>query len=283
MKARTLKFRQSEFKALQELVYKRTGIKLKDGKKEMVYMRISRRIRALGLEGFKDYLTYLTSKEGVVETVDFVNAITTNLTRFFRESHHFTHLRKEVLNGKVEGNRRGLLKKKIRIWSAACSSGMEPYSIAMTVLASIPKGCGWDVQILATDIDTNMLEKGKLGVYSEGDMKDVPKPLLRRFVNFENGNAIMSDEIKAIVHFKHLNLIEAWPIKSYFDAVFCRNVMIYFDNETQIRLVSRFVDQIDDQGMLYVGHAEALTATNPNLVNVGRSCFQVNSQSGTKP
>jgi chemotaxis protein methyltransferase CheR len=273
---REFKFRRKEFKALQSIVYDRTGINLKDNKEQMVYTRIARRIRALGMQDFAGYLEFLTGPDGAGEVTDFVNAVTTNLTRFFRESHHFTHLRHEVLKAKVEGNRVGVFDKNIRIWSAGCSKGMEPYSIAMTVKASLPRGQGWFTKILATDIDTNMLNHGRAGVYTEDEVGAVPKPLFKRFVNLENGQANMSQELKDMIHFKQLNFMDtSWPIKTKFDAIFCRNVMIYFDQDTQRRLIDRFVNQLDEHGVLYVGHAEALVANHPRLVSVGRSSFRI--------
>ena len=278
MTAREFKFNRAEFKQLQALVYERTGINLKDNKEQMVYTRLARRIRALGMTTFAEYLTFITSKNGDSEVTDFVNAITTNLTRFFREDHHFLHLRNEVLRARIEGNKVGLFDKNINIWSAGCSKGMEPYSIAMTVKATLPKGAGWYTRILATDIDTNMLDVGRAGVYRARDSEGIPPALEKRFVLHKNGDCEMSAELKDMIHFKHLNLMENWPIKTKFDAIFCRNVMIYFDHETQQRLVDRFVQHLTPEGILYVGHAEAMVANNPQLVSVGRSSFRVKSE-----
>ncbi|MBL4790235.1 MAG: protein-glutamate O-methyltransferase [Kordiimonadaceae bacterium] len=277
-KKHEFKFRQKDFTALRDIVYERTGIQLKDGKEEMVYTRISRRLRALNLPDFRSYLHFLTSEAGDAEAIDFVNAMTTNLTRFFRENHHFTHMREEVLRSKVIGSRMGVFEKKIRIWSAACSSGMEAYSIAMTVLASVPRFSNWDVRILATDIDTNMLERGKQGIYLEKDMEDVPDALLSKFVTIENGEAYMDEELKSIISFKRLNLMEDWPIRQKFDIIFCRNVMIYFDKDTQRHLVGRLMELLDEQGVLYVGHAESMTVARPGLVPIGKSTFRMTSK-----
>jgi len=275
MTAREFTFKQAEFKSLRELVYERTGINLKENKEQMVYTRLARRIRALGMTTFAEYLSFLTGKEGGVEVVDFVNAITTNLTRFFREDHHFHHLRHEVLRSKIERNKLGLCDKNLRIWSAGCSKGMEPYSIAMTVKATLPRGGGWFTRILATDIDTNMLDVGKAGIYRERDSEGIPAALDKRFVKHVNSDIQMSAELKDMIHFKYLNLMEQWPIKNKFDAIFCRNVMIYFDHETQEKLIDRFVNLLTPEGILYVGHAEALVANHPRLASVGRSSFRV--------
>lgn len=275
MTKREFKFRRADFKALRSLVYERTGISLRENKEQMVYTRLARRIRALQLKDFRSYLDFLMSEDGDEEVSDFVNAMTTNLTRFFREDHHFHHLRHDVLKAKIEGSRAGVFDKNIRIWSAGCSKGMEPYSIAMTVKASLPRGEGWYTRILATDIDTNMLEVGRKGVYPSKECDGIPAPLEDRFVKHGGGMAHMSQELKDMIHFKYLNLMEKWPIKSKFDAIFCRNVMIYFDHETQQKLVSRFIELLNDHGVLYVGHAESMVAQHPMLVSVGRSSFRV--------
>lgn len=275
MSSREFKFRQEEFQALRKIVYDRTGINLKDNKEQMVYTRLARRIRSLKMKDFASYLEFLTSRDGEEEVADFVNAMTTNLTRFFREDHHFQHLRHEVVRAKLEGNRVGLYDKNLRIWSAGCSKGMEPYSIAMTVKASLPRGEGWYTRILATDIDTNMLDIGREGVYRAKECAGIPKPLEKRFVKHEGDDMHMSQELKDMIHFKYLNFMDDWPIKTKFDAIFCRNVMIYFDHPTQEKLINRFVDLLEDHGVLYVGHAEALVANHPQLVSVGRSSFRI--------
>lgn len=275
MKQREFKLRRKEFKAIRSIVYDRTGITLKDNKEEMVYSRLSRRIRALGIQDFRTYLEFLHSDEGEEEAVDFVNAMTTNLTRFFRESHHFQHLRHEVLRPKIEAARLGLAERKVRIWSAGCSSGMEPYSIAMTVKASLPARERWDARILATDIDTNMLNRGREGVYREQDAENVPPRLAAKYIKMAGGKAVMADEIKGLISFKYMNFMERWPVKAKFDVIFCRNVMIYFDKATQTKLVRGFVNQLVPGGVLYVGHAEALVANFEDLVGVGRSAFKV--------
>jgi len=277
MSAREFKFLKAEFEVLRSLVYERSGISLKENKEQMVYTRLARRIRALGLSDFAEYLSYLTGADGDAEITDFVNAMTTNLTRFFREDHHFHHLRNEVLKPRVEGNRLGLYDKNLHIWSAGCSMGMEPYSIAMTAKASLPRGQGWFTKILATDIDTNMLDKGRAGIYRARDSEGIPKALEDRFVRCNGENVEMSQELKDMIQFKYLNLMESWPIKKKFDAIFCRNVMIYFDQETQQKLISRFVGLLNHDGVLYVGHAESRVANHPALVTVGRSTFRIKS------
>ncbi|MFC3050823.1 CheR family methyltransferase [Kordiimonas pumila] len=278
MKEREFKLKKSEFDALRQIVYDRTGITLKESKYEMVYSRLARRIRSLELDSFGDYLAYLKSAEGSVEMADFVNAMTTNLTRFFREGHHFQHMRQEVLLAKVEGARRNLFDRTFRVWSAGCSSGMEPYSIAMTVKASLPSKENWKTQILATDIDTNMLSTGMAGRYRKKEAESIPEGLAKKYVRYSDDQAIMADELKEMISFKKLNLMEEWPIKKPFDVIFCRNVMIYFDTPTQKKLIDKFVNLLTPNGTLYVGHAEALVASHPRLVSVGKSSFIMKDQ-----
>ena len=275
MEDRQFKFKNSDFKLVCKLVYNRTGISLSDNKHEMVYSRLSRRIRALEMESFTEYLAFLESDDGDEEAGDFVNSMTTNLTRFFRESHHFDYLRNDVLRNRVSQARQSKRDKKIRIWSAGCSSGMEPYTIAMTVAASLPERENWDVQILATDIDTNMLKTGMSGRYLSRDSEGIPAALMDRYVIDDGKHIEMADSLKRMIRFKYMNFMDEWPIKAKFDVIFCRNVMIYFDKETQARLVGKFVDLLQPDGVLFVGHAEAMVANFANLRSVGRSSFRV--------
>ncbi|MBV1901290.1 MAG: protein-glutamate O-methyltransferase [Kordiimonadaceae bacterium] len=275
MEDRQFKFRKSDFKLVRELVYSRTGISLSENKQEMVYSRLSRRIRTLEMQSFTQYLSFLESDAGEEEAGDFVNSMTTNLTRFFRESHHFDYLRNDVLKKRVEQARQHQRDKKIRIWSAGCSSGMEPYTIAMTVAATLPARENWDVQILATDIDTNMLNAGKAGRYRSRDCEGIPASLAERFVSDDGDHIEMADSLKRMISFKYMNFMVEWPVKTKFDVIFCRNVMIYFDKETQARIVGKFVNLLQTDGVLFVGHAEAMVANFANLRNVGRSSFRV--------
>lgn len=272
---REFKLRRKEFNAIRSIVYDRTGIRLKENKEEMVYSRLSRRIRALGIADFKSYLDFLHSREGEVEAVDFVNAMTTNLTRFFREAHHFQHLRHEVLKPKVEAARMGIGERKVRIWSAGCSSGMEPYSIAMTVRASLPTREKWDARILATDIDTNMLNRGKEGIYRGSDAESIPPQLRKKYVSVVGDKAAMDDRLKELISFKYMNFMDKWQVTKKFDVIFCRNVLIYFDRETQTRIVGGFLKLLEPGGTLYLGHSEAMVASFDELVSVGRSAFKL--------
>lgn len=275
-KQKEFDFSRSEFEDLRKRVYALTGIALKDNKFDMVYSRLARRLRELSLTKFKEYVAVLEGENGKSELVNFVNALTTNLTHFFREKHHFQHLRTEVIKPKVIAARSGKAPKTLRIWSAGCSTGQEAYSIAMTVAASISASDRFDVKILATDIDTNVLAKARSAVYGADTAKGIPANLYSRFTRPRPAGEFEIDpSLRKMVFFKHLNLMESWPIKGPFDAIFCRNVMIYFDRETQHRLVSRYCKRLMPGNYLYVGHAESLVAEGTVLKGAGRSTFQL--------
>lgn len=267
---REFAFSDKEFHFLRDLVNRQTGIKLADHKRDMVYSRLVRRLRALKLPSFAAYCTLLQSAEGEAELGNFVNALTTNLTSFFREAHHFEHLSQQVLRPLQHQAEQ---HKKFRIWSAACSAGMEPYSIAMTVQRSLPNLAGWDVKILATDIDTNMLQKAAQGVYSQDDWLKVPAAYQDMAIHHEH-QVHMPDSLKSMIHFKHLNLLEPWPMRGLFDVVFCRNVVIYFDKPTQKELFDRMADRMKPGGWLYIGHSENLMHVSKRFELCGRTIYR---------
>lgn len=268
---REFEFRGQDFRFIADLVHERTGIVLADHKQDMVYARIARRLRSLRFTTFKEYCNLLQSELGQDEMANFVNAITTNLTSFFREPHHFTHLREAVLKPLVNST----TEKKLRIWSSACSSGAEPYSIAMTCFEAIPDIARWDIKILATDIDTGMLMKSQTGEYSESELDQVPEKLRDKFaIPLNNGMIRMHDALKKIITFKQLNLIHEWPFKGLFDAVFCRNVVIYFNKDTQKQLFAQMADHIKPHGWLYIGHSETLHNISDQFNLIGKTIYQ---------
>jgi chemotaxis protein methyltransferase CheR len=256
---REFHLRDNDFRTLVNLVKDRTGIQLADHKKNMVYSRLARRLRELGFSDFEQYIQFLTSPDGDKETGNFVNAITTNLTSFFRESHHFDIL-KELLRERMRNNKSS---KQLRIWSAGCSSGQEPYSIAMTVMGAIPNHKQWDIKILATDIDTNMLDTGSRGVYPQDMLESIPANYRSQHTNPIEGEKRPSFQIKQdvrdLIYFKRLNLLERWPMRGSFDVIFCRNVVIYFDKDTQKTLFNRYADTMADHAHLFIGHSENLS------------------------
>ncbi len=270
-------FTQKDFQTIVRIVYERSGIVLSANKRDMAYARLVQRLRALGLRSFREYCELLSSSKGTDEIGFLINAITTNLTKFFRESHHFDHFRHHVLCHAVKSAGAGT--PRIRVWSAGCSSGEEPYSIAMTALAARSQAKrDWDLQILATDLDTATLEQAKAGVYPKAALESVPPPMRDRFfdshAHTKPGGIRVSPQVKALVTFKHLNLIKPWPGGMNFDAIFCRNVAIYFDAKTKAALIDRFHSLLKEGGWLYVGHSEALHDHQHKFKLTGRTIYQ---------
>jgi len=266
------------FNQLKDLVYQHTGINLSESKKELVRRRFGPRLRALGLASFSDYCE-LVSKGSKDELTHFVNAITTNLTSFFREPHHFDYLEQQLLPELLEKNR---VRKKLRIWSAGCSTGEEPYSIAISLYKSIPQIASWDVKILATDIDTNILEHAKRGVYSVERLEGLPRERTQgwfyRGRGENEGRVKVSPSLQELIHFKRLNLIDTWPLKRPFDIIFCRNVMIYFDDKTQKQLVGRLCELQPVDSHLFLGHSESLYKVTNQYSLIGHTIYKkVNS------
>lgn len=254
---REFQFSKRDFDLLRELVNKHTGISLSDHKQEMLYSRLSRRLRALNLDSFSSYYKLLQADNGE-ELVQFVNAVTTNLTSFFREPHHFKLLA-EALLPKLMMKKH--LSKRLRIWSAGCASGEEPYSIAIVVKEVVP--VDWDVKILATDLDSSVLAKGIGGVYEEEKIAStISTERLQRWFKKGSkpqlGRLQVVPEVQSLITFKRLNLMDAWPMHGPFDIIFCRNVVIYFDKPTQKVLFERFANLLDDDGYLLIGHSENL-------------------------
>ncbi len=268
---REFTFNDREFTFLADFVNKQVGIVLSEQKKDMVYSRLVRRLRTLNLTSFSEYCALLKSEEGKGEIVNLVNAITTNLTKFFREEHHFTHLESIISELEVSNPK----NKKLRIWSAACSSGMEAYSIAMVVRRAINNISSWDARILATDIDTNMLAMARNGKYPLEQLDNIPAGY-RDNINIDDysHDVVMADELKSIIAFKQLNLLEFWPMSGLFDAVFCRNVVIYFDKETQKKLFERMAGLIKVGGWLYIGHSESLHNISDRFELIGRTIYR---------
>ena len=266
---REFAFTDQDFRFLAKLANSKTGIVLEEQKKQMMYGRLARRLRALGLDSFAEYCQFLQSNEGVDEVKHLVNAITTNLTSFFRESHHFDHLQKVLEALPKTGP-----SKRLRIWSSACSSGMEPYSIAMTMRQAIPDIDQWDARILATDIDSNMVNTGHAGIYNASDVEGVPVAVKSHMRKIDGNRVEMQDSLKKLIGFRQLNLLETWQFKGPFDAVFCRNVVIYFDKETKQKLFARMANMIKPDGLLYIGHSENLNGTSDRFESIGRTIYR---------
>ena len=249
-----------DFRAIAAMLHADAGIALSEAKATLVYSRLAKRLRALGLGSFREYRALVASHEGAEERRQMLTALTTNVTRFFREPHHFEHLKTAVLPALLQEARRG---GRVRLWSAACSTGQEPYSIALTILSLMPDAAGLDVRILATDIDPVVLAAGRAGVYDEACIDAVPPGLRQRWFQRApdgagKGEWRVADELRRLVAFRELNLIGTWPMKGRFQAIMCRNVVIYFEEDTQAKVWSRFMPMVEPGGHLYIGHSERL-------------------------
>jgi chemotaxis protein methyltransferase CheR len=272
LKSWKLDFGEEDFSALRALVKEHTGIHLTEQKRELVYGRLSRRLRALGLESFRTYRELLEKNEGD-ELVQFCNAITTNLTSFFREAHHFQYLREHLLEPRAADPRGA---RRLRFWSAGCSTGEEPYSLAMTIHEALPDVRRWDVRILATDLDTDVLDRGARGLYDEDRVRNLSPERIERFFRRQGAGFAVRDELKDLISFRELNLMHTLPMKGPLDAIFCRNVVIYFDKDTQRQLFAR-VAQLQGPGdILFLGHSENLFRVSDDYTLVGKTVYRRN-------
>jgi chemotaxis protein methyltransferase CheR len=260
----------SDFKAISSQVYDACGIVLAEHKREMVYSRLARRIRQHKLKNFKEYLDFLEENKEQ-EFSEFINAITTNLTSFFREPHHFSYLKNTIVPKLLISNAK---HKRVRVWSAGCSTGEEPYTIAMTLSSLFPSD--WDVKILATDLDSNVLAKAQAGTYTAANVNGLDKSQLKRwFLKSHDGQLYkVKPELQKNIFFKRLNLLQSWPMKGPFDVIFCRNVVIYFDKPTKDTLFKRYYDLLTDSGHLFLGHSETLGKDHKEFKNLGQTIYQ---------
>lgn len=277
---RDLLFSDADFRALAALVHRHAGIVLGQNKQELLYGRLAKRLRQLGLSSFADYRALLEGPGGERELRHTLNAVTTNLTRFFREPHHFAHLEQEALPHLASLRAQ---TRRLRLWSAGCSSGEEAYTMAMVLRTAIPELDHWNARILATDIDTEMVRRGREGLYPAQQASALPDAMRQRFTQpvrapspSSGGLLSMTADIRQLVVFKPLNLIGAWPMRGPFDIIFCRNVVIYFDTDTQIELFRRFDAMLAEGGFLYVGHSESLHRVAPQFQPIGRTIYSKN-------
>ncbi len=267
-------FTDKDFNQLREFTYKLTGISLADHKRDLVYGRLTKRLRAHGLLRFKDYYAILQDSKSP-EIEHFTNAITTNLTSFFRENHHFDYLKNTIV---PELEKRHRENRRIRIWSAGCSTGEEVYSIAMTLRESMPSIDSMDLRLLATDLDSNVVRHGAAGVYSDARVEGMDKSRVKRwFTRGSGGHAgkvKVHDDLRKMVVFKQLNLMKPWPMKGQFDVIFCRNVVIYFDKETQRVLFDRYANIMPTGSALFIGHSETLHNVTDRFELTGRTIYR---------
>lgn len=239
----------------------------------MVYSRLARRIRERNLVDFKSYLAFL-KKNKDQEFDAFINAITTNLTSFFREIHHFEFIKSELIPVLLKTNKHS---KRVRFWSAGCSTGEEPYSLAMTLNAAFPSD--WDVKILATDLDSNVLAKAQSGMYTAANVNGLSEQQLKRwFLKSKDGEAYkVKPKLQECIAFKRLNLLQEWPMNGPFDLILCRNVVIYFDKETKDQLFERYANILSEQGHLFLGHSESMGKEHSQYKNLGKTMYQKGS------
>jgi len=269
-------FNAKDFERVRGLIYKRAGISLADSKQEMVYSRLARRLRATGIDSFAKYLDDLEAGRLGEEWESFTNALTTNLTSFFREAHHFPLLAEHIKNK----------REPLTIWCSASSTGEEPYSIAMTVCEAfntLTPNC----QIIATDIDTNVLAHAANGVYTMDRLDKMLPERQRRFFlkgkGDREGQARVRQELRNMITFKQLNLLaDSWPISGPFDVIFCRNVMIYFDKATQRKILSRFVPLMKPDALLFAGHSENFLYVSESLKLRGKTVYELDDNAAAR-
>lgn len=273
----------TSFRAIADLTYRESGLQLVAEKTSMIQSRLRHRLKAVGLNSFQTYANFVCSEEGKSERIHMISALTTNVSHFFREKHHFDILTSAVLPSIIENARRG---EPFRIWSAGCSNGQEAYSIVMSVLEAYPEMASLDFKVLATDIDPKVIEFASQAEYPERFITGVPKATLNKYFNqrTENGETlyVFDAKAKSKVTFKHLNFLAEWPMRRRMNAIFCRNVVIYFDSQTQNQLWPKFNALLDQEGKLFLGHSERIA--DPVLhgfINDGHTAYRPNARNNT--
>lgn len=257
-----------EFQEFTGMVRSLTGIVIQEHKRQMIVSRLTRRLRALKMNSFGSYLDHVKSPKGAGEHEAFVNAVTTNLTSFYREDHHFEHFAEQVVKPYATAG-----GGRFRVWSSACSSGEEPYSIMISAAIAAGGRLPTDFKLLATDLDTNMLDRSRRGVYAADRIDGLPAAASAHYDKV--GNEVrMKASLKSHMTFNQLNLLHEWPVKGPFDVIFCRNVLIYFDGPTKRQVVDRLTALVKPGGFLYLGHSESMLGENPALISHGRTIFE---------
>ncbi len=277
-----------EFELLSALVLSQTGIALGPSKRALLQARLGKRLKALGLSKFLDYHRLLEQQGPEGEELGrFVDAVTTNKTEFFREPHHFAYLRDRLVPA-LEARVALGAERRVRVWSAGCSSGEEPYTIAIALADALGDEHRWDLKILASDISTDMLRRAETGTYSLDEVAAVPRMTLRRYflrgTGANDGRVRVRPELRGLVAFRRINLLDAaWPIRTTFDVVFCRNVLIYFDRATQQRVLERLISFVNDGGLLMLGHSEGVYGMVAGLQHVGNTVYRKESPPCRQP
>jgi chemotaxis protein methyltransferase CheR len=272
--AREFKFTTAHFNTIKRYIAEHAGIELSDSKQQMVYSRLVRRLRAKKIADFDSYLNSLDEDDGL-ERINFINALTTNLTSFYRENHHFEFLTETVF---PLLERENSASQRIRIWSAGCSTGEEPYSIAMTVKEYFEDKPSWDIQIHATDLDSNVVQTAQDGIYPLDRVKGISQQRVKKWFlkgkGAQEGMVRVKPVLQSLLSFRQLNLLHSWPWKEPFDIVFCRNVVIYFNKDTQRELFRRFSDHMAADGHLLIGHSESLNKVSEQFKLIGKTIYQ---------
>ena len=279
--ANEFSFSDADFCLIADFAKEKFGLDLQLSKKPLVYSRVSKRLRALGHKSFSEYCSFLKDRSDVEETNQLLSALTTNVTHFFREYHHFAYLAESVAPALI---RRAQAGESIRIWSAACSAGQEAYCIAATLLALEPKLSEYDVRILATDIDPKIIETAKHATYGIEQKKAIPENFQRLMIqDVDSTYSIqMTDQLRRLISFAELNLIHDWPMRRKFDVIFCRNAAIYFGKETQAILWDRFAGALKEDGYLMIGHSERLSGKAESLFSsVGITTYKRHPEQNT--
>jgi chemotaxis protein methyltransferase CheR len=271
-KMREFEYTKADFDLLRTVSNQHSGILVPDDKFDMFYSRLSKRLRVLGLDSFSAYYRYLMAHPDE-EFTEFINAITTNLTAFFRENHHFEFIKHTVIPELLKKN---ASTRQVRVWSAGCSTGEEPYSLAMTLKEHLP--ADWTIKILATDLDTQVLQTAAEAIYPLDRVNGIAETRMKRW--FQRGTGDQADkvrvkpELRRLIQFNQLNLMQDWPMKSLFDFIFCRNVLIYFDKETKLTLALRYGQLLPPNGYLFIGHSESLHQLNTGFGLVGNTIYK---------
>lgn len=263
--------KDKDFQFIKQFIVKQAGIELSEAKRNLVYSRLVRRLRVLKLKTFSDYCDYLESGDEE-ELEHCVNALTTNLTSFFREVHHFDFLQNELLPRLI----REKADKELRVWSAGCSTGEEPYSLAMVLAEKMP--ADWNIHLLATDLDSNVVATGAAGQYTLDRITGISDARRKRWFlrgkGANEGQVLVRKELRDMISFNRLNLLDPWPFKHKFDFIFCRNVVIYFSKDTQRVLFDRYADQLQPNGHIFIGHSENLYRVSDRFKLLGSTIYQ---------
>jgi chemotaxis protein methyltransferase CheR len=265
-----------EYERISRLVYEQCGINLHEGKKELVKARLSKRLKEGNFASFGEYYRYVMTDEGTAELISMIDSLSTNLTYFFREDDHFNKLR-NIIGLMTKTSKREGQSQKLQIWSAGCSTGEEPYSLAITILECL-NGLSWDVKITATDISTKVLRTANKGIFGKERLNNVPPAFLKKYFQMgfgtNDGQFRIKKNIRDLIQFSRFNLMDTPPHNYRFDIIFCRNVMIYFDKATQEALVNRFHQCLNKEGHLFIGHSESLTGLSQKFKYVEPSIYR---------